>query len=146
MNNQLFAEMEFNSTSSENIMPTIQPIVQDKQKSVTFNNVVQTKTITPPTPSTPAPTPAVAAPAVTAPVVPTPATAPVTAPAPTPAPTPAPATPVRTSSHLIKLGSFKCPKQTLVLFGVLILISIALYFSTREKKKKLNEDDKKKKE
>jgi hypothetical protein len=38
MNNQLFAEMEFNSTSSENIMPTIHP-VQEKQKTVTFNNV-----------------------------------------------------------------------------------------------------------
>ena len=58
MNNQLFAEMEFNSTSSENIMPMITPAVQEKQKTVTFNNVVQTKTLTPPTPTS-APTPAI---------------------------------------------------------------------------------------
>ena len=47
-----------------------------------------------------------------------------------------------TSTHLIKLGSFKCPKQTLVLFGVLVLMSIGLFYSTRDKKNKNNKNEK----
>jgi hypothetical protein len=181
MNNQLFAEMEFNSTSSENIMQTIPEIpictnklqpntssIQDKQKTVTFNNIVQTKTlpISHPT-SVPVPVPVPTSVPVPASVpvptsVPVPASVPVPTSVPVPAsiPVPVPASvPVPTSvpvpasvsvktqipSHLIKLGSFKCPKQTLVLFSVLILISFALYFSTREKKNKKTDEDENKK-
>jgi hypothetical protein len=44
-----------------------------------------------------------------------------------------------TASHLIKLGSFKMPKQTLILIGGVVLISVGLFFATRPKTHKKKE-------
>ena len=41
-----------------------------------------------------------------------------------------------TATHLIKLGSFKMPKQTLILIGGVVLISVGLFFATRPKTQK----------
>ena len=43
------------------------------------------------------------------------------------------ATVAATATHLIKLGSFKMPKQTLILIGSVVLISVGLFFATRPK-------------
>ncbi len=44
-----------------------------------------------------------------------------------------------TASHLIKLGSFKMPKQTLILIGGVVLISVGLFFATKPKTHKKKE-------
>jgi hypothetical protein len=44
-----------------------------------------------------------------------------------------------TATHLIKLGSFKMPKQTLMLIGGVVLISVGLFFATRPKTHKKKE-------
>jgi hypothetical protein len=49
-------------------------------------------------------------------------------------------------AHLIKIGKFKAPKQTLLLFIVLVLLGGGLFYLTREKKEvKVNKDDEKNK-
>ena len=51
-----------------------------------------------------------------------------------------------TASHIINLGSFKMPKKTLLLIGGVVLISVGLFFATKprvhkKKDKKVEEDE-----
>ena len=135
---------------SQAVLPVSQavlPVSQSTPKSVTFNNNVQQKTLPPKSilvqTSQSAPQPAsqpksgaksdVAKPDVAKPDV---------------------ATKVDTevkldtviSKDLIKFGKYVCPKKTLMLVGLLVIVGVALYFATKpenknKKNKKENEED-----
>ena len=165
MNNQIFKEMELSTSSSENVLETLRNNVgittnvshsnvpvsapvsapvrnnnTEVRRNVSFNNVVAQKTITPPTPQ---------------PVRPVQTTSqPISKQVDTTLVEiqnkienngDANNTTLIAASHLLQLGKFKVPKQTLLLLLVFSLIGFGLFKITSNKSKKNNDDDDKKK-